>query len=176
VVSWSKIVVLVPPLLVLAGCDPFAPSNPESPSNTREAVVAGTPADVERELGHSFTTRDPLLWGDVTGETLRLVQSGDSLANSAFLKCVQNGIFGATGDTAAIVWKATYAPDAGASVADVVVAKVDYSITKGSATKIFGVARWTISDVNTLGWELVRWEDLSESKSGLFAYCKGGEN
>ena len=175
-VSWTKSVALAVPIVCFAGCDPFAPSSPENPSNTRAAVVAATPADVERDLGRSFTTRDPLLWGDVTGETLRLVQSGDSLANSAFLKCVQNEIFGATGDTAAIVWNATYASDAGASVADVVVAKIDYSITKGGVQKIFGVARWTISDVNTLGWELVRWEDLSESKSGLFAYCKGGEN
>jgi len=174
-VNWSKIVVLSASLSLLVGCDPFAPSSPELPSNTREAVVAASPADVERGLGTALSTRDPLLWGDLTGETLRLVQAGDSLASSAFLKCVQNELFGAASDTAAIVWKATYAPDAGASAVDVVVAKIDYSITKGASQKIFGTAKWTISDVNTLGWELVRWEDLAESKSGLFAYCKSGE-
>jgi len=157
---------------LLVGCDPFGPASPENPSNTRVATVAALPQDVSVDWGKALSSRDMLLVGDVTGDALRLVQAGDSLSNGAFLKCVQNDLFGSASDTSILVWQASYTQDAGASGADVVVAKIEYSITKPGAPKISGTAKWTISDVNTLGWELVRWEDLSESKSGLFAFCK----
>lgn len=170
----SRQVAILPFGLMLAGCDPFAPAQPEAPSNTRVAVVASLPEDVSAEWGKALASRDILHVGDVAAEALQLLQSGDSMSNASFVNCLQGKLFASVGNLSAPVWSAVM-QDPIAAGTDSVVAKIDYSIAVGSSgAKISGTAKWTLSNLNTPGWELVRWEDLAESRSGLFAYCREG--
>jgi hypothetical protein len=175
VTTWTKIVIVLA-ALSLASCDPFGPSDPEAPSNTRVAVVAAFPQGVETELGKALSTRDMLLVDDITSDGLRLVQSVDSLSSSAFRVCLQRDLFGQASDTSHLVWTGEFSQESSTTGEEgVVIANVNYSITRsGSAARIYGSAKWTLSNANTLGWELVRWEDRAESKSGIFAFCKVG--
>lgn len=159
----------------LTGCDPFAPADPEKPSNSREAVVAVNPKDVEEEWGKAVSTRDMLLVSDIISDSLRMIQAGDTLKNVAFKNCIESDLFAPGGDSAVLVWQAEYVQETSAGgLGATVAARVDYTITRGGMPRVSGSARWTLSNANTLGWELVRWEDLAESKSGMFAYCQGG--
>ena len=163
------------PAFLLVGCDPFAPADPEPPSNTREALVATKDVDLLRFWGQALAARDTLQINDITSDTLKLYGPGGVVvSNSSFRKCIKDKLFL---EDPSPSWSPFQSWTISGQNAYGTTAWFDYSITTSTGIVLVrGRASWTVSDENgsSLGWKIVRWEDLSAPNAGLSAYCQEG--
>lgn len=166
--SWLVAVSVV----MVCGCDPFAPAQPETPVVTLETPLAATARDVPRLWALALSGRSPAKVNAVTSEQLVVSVAGNVLSSSGLTNCVVDRLFNRD-SLVAPRWTSTWSPVA--TVSDTVRANIDYSVGKGEGSRVaHGSALWTMVRVNPSEWRLWRWDDDPASDSSMLAFCQGG--
>ncbi len=158
-------------VFALAGCDPFAPEEPETPTSVLDLPLAESAKDVPRIWGLALSARSPTRLNAVTSEQLVVARAGKILSSSGLTNCVVDRLFNSD-SLVAPRWASSWTQES--SVSDTVRADIDYEVSKGEGPRLaHGVALWTMIRVNPSEWRLWRWEDDASSDSSLFAFCQG---
>ena len=158
----------------LAGCDPFAAGEPETPTTTLDIPVATSAREVSRLWEDALADRSPSRVNALLAEPFALRRAGRNLSAAGLANCVADRLF-KRDSLAAPDWTTTsWIPEATAS-SDTVRASLGYALRKGTGARMaHGEAVWTLVRVNPTEWRLWRWDDDPASDSSMLSLCMGG--
>jgi len=141
--------------VLVVGCDPFAPSEPEAPSAAGSVQMANR-AEVLPSLWAKGLSDDNVLQTvALVGEGFQGAVGGSAVSRSAFVSCLErlatDGV-----DTARFAWRnpPTGSPDS-------VSGDIDWSMVKKGGTRFGGRATWAAVRDDAAEWRLARWSEPS---------------
>lgn len=153
----------------LAGCDPFAPVEPEPPIAGVLEGKARSAAEVPLVFGRILTGESAASPRSLTTSDILVVDgAGSVLDDNGLVRCVES--FGRT-HGGAVAWTASYVPEV--SGTDSARGKVEYQVgLLGGARLAHGSADWTMVPAGPSEWRLARWEDDPLSDSSWLDLCR----
>ena len=161
-------------ILWLAGCDPFAAAEPETPSGSLNIPLAALANEVPRIWGDALAARSTERVNAIASEQLVVAQAGKILSGSGLTNCVVERLFNRD-SLVAPRWTSSSWTQEPTSSSDTVRATTLYSLSKGEGARLaHGQAIWTVVRVSPSEWRLWRWDDDASSDSSMFSFCQGG--
>lgn len=152
--------------VLLSGCDPFAPGDPEAPSVAGSAQSAKRVDDVPRLWAKG------VLEGNIVQAQVLLAESFQGTSGSSTFSldklsdCL--GKLAAEGaDSATFSWRSTPS-----GTTDSVTGDVDWALVKEGGARFGGRATWGVVRDEAAEWRLARWTE--PSTSGNWSDACGG--
>ncbi|MCB9495347.1 MAG: hypothetical protein H6686_00480 [Fibrobacteria bacterium] len=140
---------------LLAGCDPFAPSEPEPPSLAGNSRTAKTASQVPDVWAQGLAEGNIVQVLALVGEGFRGTSGGKAFTATPFSSCaerlVKEGI-----DSSRFTWSGI--PSGGV---DTLTGDVDWSLRQANGTRWNGKATWSVARSESLEWHLLRWNETS---------------
>jgi hypothetical protein len=158
----------------LAGCDPFAASEPEPPTTTLVVPMASTAREVPAVWSAALSARSPARVNAISSEQLVVARAGRTLSGAGLTNCVVDRLF--QRDSLEIPrWTTSSWIQEASPSSDTVRAAIGYALHKGEGPRLaHGEAVWTVVRVSPSEWRLWRWDDDGVSDSSMFSFCQGG--
>lgn len=158
----------------LAGCDPFAASEPETPTVTLAIPLATTAKEVPAIWSAALSARSPARVNAISSDQLVVARAGMTLSGTGLTNCVVDRLF-LRDSLETPRWTTSSWIQASTSSSDTVRATIGYALNKGEGPRLaHGEAIWTVVRVSPSEWRLWRWDDDAASDSSLFSFCQGG--
>ena len=144
-------------MALLWGCDPFAPSEPESPTVAGSVRAASSPSEVPTLLGRGLAGGNVLQAVAVVDPAFRGLSGSLPFSRPDFVTCLERLVKGGL-DTARFSWTST---PSGAS--DSVSGDVDWLLVESGGGRWQGRATWGVVRGESAEWTLARWSEPGTS-------------
>ena len=150
----------------LAGCDPFAPAEPDAPSAAGTVQVAKRPESVPPLWTKGMADGNVLQTLALVGEDFQGSSGGGAFTRSAFVACLER-VAKLDVDTARFAWRSV---PSGSS--DSVWGDVDWTLAVADGGRYGGRATWAVSRDDAAEWHLARW--IESAGAGNWSDLCGG--
>lgn len=152
--------------LVVGGCDPFAPGDPEAPTVAGTAQGAKRVEDVPRlwakGLSEENTVQTQVLVAETFQGTSGSVPFGPAKFSDCLGKLASEGV-----DSSFFAWRGTPS-----GTTDSVTGDVDWTLRSGDGSRFGGRATWAVVRDESAEWRIARWTE--PASSGNWSDACGG--
>lgn len=139
--------------LVVAGCDPFAPGDPEAPTVAGTAQSAKRVDDVPRLWAKGLVEENTVQTQVLVAESFQGTSGSVPTTLSKFSDCL--GKLASEGvDSASFSWRGTPS-----GTTDSVAGDVDWTLLKEGGARFGGRATWSVVRDDAAEWRLARWSE-----------------
>lgn len=153
-------------LLALAGCDPFAPSEPESPTNAGTVLAAKRPENVPTLWGKGLLEGNQQQTEGLVAEGFAGSSGGTTVGRDRFVACLDR-LARLEVDTARFAWRSTPTGET-----DSVWGEIDWTLVVAGGSRFGGRATWAVVRDDAAEWRISRW--VEPSTSGNWSDACGG--
>lgn len=143
--------------VLMAACDPFAPSEPESPSVAGSVQAATSASSVPSLLGRGLSGGNVLQALAMVDPGFQGMSGSLPFSRPDFVSCLERLVKRGV-DTARFAWTS---PPSGAT--DSVWGDVDWLVVESGGARWKGRATWGVVRSDAAEWTLARWTEPSTS-------------
>lgn len=153
-------------LLVLAGCDPFSASDPETPTKAGSVQVATHPEKVPVLWAKGLLDSNVLQTERLVGDDFVGTSGGASFSRNSLSTCLAT-LAARDVDSAGFAWEANPTGET-----DSVWGEVRWSMVLAGGSRYGGRATWTVVRDDAAEWRIARW--VEPATSGNWSDACGG--